>query len=179
MYIIKLMIRKLILSSFLLLIFQFIFSTPVNAVCPVCTAAVGVGVGLSRWLGVDDTITGIWVGALIWSSSFWMANWMERRKISLPHKTIISAVVLYLFIFVPFQMTGFIGHPINRFWGIDKLVLGTVWGSTIFILGVFTDRVLRVTHEMKVYFPYQKVIVPVGLLVVSSVMFYFITKPSL
>lgn len=34
-----------------------------QAVCPVCTVAVGTGVGLSRWLGVDDTITGLWLGA--------------------------------------------------------------------------------------------------------------------
>ena len=35
------------------------------ALCPVCAIAVGAGIGVSRWLGVDDTITGVWVGGLI------------------------------------------------------------------------------------------------------------------
>jgi len=33
--------------------------------CPVCTIAVTAGVGLSRWLGVDDLISGLWVGGLL------------------------------------------------------------------------------------------------------------------
>jgi len=31
----------------------------VFAQCPVCTVAIGVGVGLCRYLGIDDLITGI------------------------------------------------------------------------------------------------------------------------
>lgn len=168
---------SLFLVSFIGL--SFIFASSAHAVCPVCTVAVGVGVGLSRWLGVDDTITGLWIGAMVWSSSFWTANWLEHKGIKFPHKTLIIATILYAFIFIPFQMTGFIGHPINKLWGIDKLVLGTIVGSGIFLLGVFTDRVLRVTHDLKVYFPYQKVIVPVGLLIICSFVFFFITKPNM
>jgi hypothetical protein len=31
----------------------------VLAQCPVCTVAIGVGVGLCRYLGIDDLITGL------------------------------------------------------------------------------------------------------------------------
>jgi len=41
------------------------------AVCPVCSIAVAGGVGLSRWLGIDDTISGIWIGGLIISLAIW------------------------------------------------------------------------------------------------------------
>ena len=50
------------------------------AVCPVCTIAVGVGLGISRWLGIDDTVTGVWVGGLIVSSGLWMGNWIISKK---------------------------------------------------------------------------------------------------
>lgn len=35
------------------------------AICPVCTVAVGTDVGLCRWLGIDDVLSGIWIGGLI------------------------------------------------------------------------------------------------------------------
>lgn len=51
------------------------------AICPICTIAVGAGVGLSRWLGVDDTISGIWIGGLAISSIWWTINWLNSKHI--------------------------------------------------------------------------------------------------
>jgi hypothetical protein len=39
-------------------------------VCPVCTIAVAGGVGLCRYLGIDDLISGAWIGALLFSLFF-------------------------------------------------------------------------------------------------------------
>lgn len=52
---------------FLLLISIIVGIIPnfVLAQCPVCTVAIGVGVGLCRYLGIDDLITGLWIGALL------------------------------------------------------------------------------------------------------------------
>ena len=47
------------------------------AFCPVCTIAIGAGIGLSRWIGVDDGITGLWVGGLIISLIIWFLSWLE------------------------------------------------------------------------------------------------------
>ncbi len=30
--------------------------------CPVCSISIGVGVGLCRYLGIDDLISGVWIG---------------------------------------------------------------------------------------------------------------------
>jgi len=51
----------------------------VLAVCPLCTVAVGAGVGLSRWLGIDDVITGLWIGGLIVSLIAWSENWLDKK----------------------------------------------------------------------------------------------------
>jgi hypothetical protein len=40
------------------------FAETASAICPLCTIAVGAGVGLSRWIGVDDAVTGLWIGGL-------------------------------------------------------------------------------------------------------------------
>ena len=47
--------------------------------CPVCAVAVGVGLGLSRWLKIDDAISGLWIGALIVSLSFILAKWTKKN----------------------------------------------------------------------------------------------------
>jgi hypothetical protein len=70
-------------------------------------------------------------------------------------------------------MIGLVG---NTLWGIDKVLLGTVAGSTLFLIGVWFDKWLRSTNQNKVYIYYQKVIIPVFLLSVTSFIFYLITS---
>ena len=78
--------KKAALFSSLLALFAF--PTPVRAVCPVCTVAVAAGLGISRWIGIDDAVTGVWVGGLILSSGLWMADWIKKRswKIQYPSR---------------------------------------------------------------------------------------------
>ncbi len=42
--------------------FLFLGANSAQAICPICTIAVGAGVGFSRYLGIDDTIAGLWIG---------------------------------------------------------------------------------------------------------------------
>ncbi|KKU63742.1 MAG: hypothetical protein UX88_C0023G0019 [Candidatus Woesebacteria bacterium GW2011_GWC2_47_16] len=60
------------------------------AVCPVCTVAVGAGLGVSRWLGIDDSVSGIWVGGLVVSLSFWFADWLTKKNLKILKKWSIS-----------------------------------------------------------------------------------------
>jgi len=72
------------ISIYLLSVFaiSFLFTQKALAVCPICTLAVGAGVGLSRWLGIDDTISGLWVGGLIVSLIYWTIDWLGEEKYS-------------------------------------------------------------------------------------------------
>jgi len=147
------------------------------AVCPVCTVAVGAGLGLSRWLGVDDTISGIWIGGLILSSSLWFIDWLKKKypKLTFKYLPISLIVITYLLVFGPLVLSNVIGHPFSRLWGIDKLVVGTLVGSAAFWLAVWLDRKVRETRS-KQLFNYQKIIFPVGLLAFFSLIMYLITK---
>ena len=51
----------------------------VIAHCPLCTAATIVGVGVTRSLGWDDSIVGVFVGALIVSSALWVNNIFKKE----------------------------------------------------------------------------------------------------
>ena len=50
------------------------------AVCPICTVAIGAGVGFTRYIGIDDTITGLWIGGFIVSSGLWLASFLKNKN---------------------------------------------------------------------------------------------------
>jgi len=152
------------------------FIKPVQAVCPVCTVAVGAGVGISRLIGIDDSITGVWIGGLIISSGLWMADFIRKKQWKIPIPEILSILLMLLFVIPPLYWSNMIGVTNNTLLGIDKIIFGSAIGSLIFFLGVGIDKWLRLTNNDKVYIYYQKVIVPVLLLSITSLFLYFITS---
>ncbi len=169
--------KKLLISLPLVSIAYFLIPTTTYAVCPVCTVAVVAGLGLSRWLGIDDTISGVWIGGLILSSSFWLIDFLKRKKPELPITNFQFPIIfiMFLFVFVPLQIAGITGHPLNKLWGIDKLFLGSILGSGVFLIGIVADKVQR-KLKGKQLFPFQKVVFPVFSLVFMSIIFALITK---
>ncbi|OGM12889.1 hypothetical protein A3A76_00525 [Candidatus Woesebacteria bacterium RIFCSPLOWO2_01_FULL_39_23] len=155
-----------------------LFVNEVDAVCPVCTVAVIGGLGLSRWLGIDDAITGIWIGGLIISLSLWFTDWLYKKykKIEKYDKRIIiilSIFFWYAFTFVPLKYTSILGHPLNKILGMDKLLFGSLVGSLVFLLAVRLDKKVRKING-KQLFSYQRVVFPViSLVIISLVVYYY------
>lgn len=166
--------RKIITALFCL--FTCFAALPAQAVCPVCTVAVGAGVGLSRYLGVDDAITGLWIGGLTVSVIMWTIDWLERKNIRYKFRKISVIFGYYLLIVAPLYYSEIIGHPLNKLWGADKLMLGIIFGSIFFFAGAKIHFYCKEKNGNKVYFPFQKVIFSISPLVVLSAVFYFITK---
>ncbi len=152
-----------------------IFVLPAKAVCPICTVAVAGGLGISRWIGIDDAVMGIWIGGLILSSGFWLADWVSKKSWKVPYPKTLSVLLMVIFVLPPLYMAKMIGVTNNTLWGIDKIVLGTIIGSILFFIGVKLDQYLRTTNEGKVYIYYQKVIAPVFLLTIGSFILFLIT----
>lgn len=148
------------------------------AVCPVCTIAVGAGLGLSRWLGIDDMVSGIWVGGLIISLSFWLTDWLIKKKIKYTDKLgrdiliLLSITFWSLFTFFPLWKAGIIGHPYSMVLGMDKLIFGSIIGAGAFLLGVYADKKVR-QIKGKQLFNFQRVVFPVVSLFIASLVVYF------
>lgn len=156
-----------------------LIAIPAKAVCPVCVVAVGAGLGLSRYLGIDDTITGLWIGGLTMAMIMWTINW-ARPKIknvkTKPFWNIFIILAYYAIIAWPLTTQNFIGHPLNVIWGIDKILLGITLGSLIF-WGMSQFYVyLKKENGGRAYFPFQKVVMPFGSLALISLIFYLLTK---
>lgn len=153
-----------------------IIASTAQAVCPVCTVAVAGGVGLSRWLGIDDSIAGLWIGGLTVSMIMWTIDWMNRKNYRFKGRKIIITLGYYLLIVVPLFFTNIMGHPLNKIWGIDKLLLGIILGTIFFFGGALLYPYLKKKNGDKAYFPYQKIVMPITPLIILSAIFYFLTR---
>ncbi len=179
--------------GFLVVLTAFLLTpSPVLAVCPVCTVAVVAGLGISRALGIDDTVTSIWIGGLILSSAFWTIDWIEKSKFKekvfafackvkcgVTEKqslTFYVTLAYYLLVFIPLILDHTIGKTLNTFWGVDKILLGTAIGSVVFLIGISLDKLVRKVRDGKQLFHFQKVVFPVSMLIISSLIFYILTK---
>ena len=95
----------------------------VMAHCPLCTAATIVGVGVTRSLGWDDSIVGIFVGAMIVSSALWVNNILKKRNIGGNPFLRISSLTIATFVLtvLSFYFAGIFGPAnIYRIFGIDN-----------------------------------------------------------
>lgn len=168
----------------LLLLSPFFMSltSQAHAFCPVCTVAVGTGVTFSRYLGVDDVISGVWIGGLILSSALWLKDILKKKlrkylkkkpflKKVLPMSVIVLTFALFI---IPLMFTGIIGNDLNKYYGIDKVVLGIILGIIAFWIGASINTFLYQKNCNKAYIPFQKVEIPVMLLLLTTIILYLI-----
>lgn len=165
--------NKKALFSFGLLLF---FPPSVKAVCPVCAVVAAGGLGLSRWLGIDDTISGTWIGGILMSLVIWTIEWLDKRKIRFLFRKPLILLFWYTITIWPLLSFGIVGQEENKFLGIDKLIFGITFGSIFFLFGFFVDIFLKKKNYQRAYFPFQKVVVPILFLVILSFILYFLTS---
>lgn len=136
--------------------------------CQICTLAVGAGLGLSRWFGVDDTVSGVWIGGLIFSSSLWFYSWISKKypKLHTTFYMLLTTTLMYTLSLIPLVWAGIL---------INRLVIGITTGSITFLLGIWADKKVR-KIKGKQLFHFQKVVFPVAFLLISSIIVWIITK---
>ncbi|MBU2036330.1 hypothetical protein KKC36_02690 [Patescibacteria group bacterium] len=170
--------KKTFKISFLTVILLELSTKISHAVCPLCIITVGAGLGLSRFLGIDDLATGVWLGGFITSFSFLSTNWLYKKEFFKKFKKIyltLGNYFLYILLtFLPLHFAGITGHY-NKIAGIDKLLIGTFVGTLVFLASIYLDKKVREKYK-KQLFNYQKVVFPVSLLAILSLIFYFITR---
>jgi len=170
--------KKIILFPFSVLGLSLLFAKQALAVCPLCTIAVGAGIGLSRWLGIDDSVTGLWIGGLTVSLIIWTLSWLDKRNIHFRGRAILTTAGYYLLVVVPLYFMGMMGNTANAVYAplLDKLSLGIVVGSFGFWLGAEWYHQLKEKNGGHAYFPFQKVVMPISPLIITSLIFYLLTK---
>lgn len=146
------------------------FGKPVFATCPVCLVAVGGGLAIAEKLGVDDLIASIWIGALVTALAIALGE--KFRLIKLPKPKISWTIVFYLIIVATLWIQGKLNNPGCRIWGVCKIWLGATMGTIFLWIGAGLDLFLRKKNQGKAFFPFQKVILPLGSILIISLFFY-------
>ncbi len=145
--------------------------------CPICALGVVATLGISRWLNIDDSAFGVWVGALILALSLWTFDWFFRKSAKKPQIVLLPILGLYLFLTVwPMQKFGFIPSECQTIWGVNRFYFGIGAGIIVAGLAILADKLIRLKNQSKVLFPYQRVALPLGLLLLASLILNQVCK---
>jgi len=137
---------------------------------PVCTIGLSGGLWLSKVLGISDLTLGLWSGALILSLSLQLYKFLLKKKKMSPivFWLILCSTWLVTFLFSWNKINW--GDTANYFCGAPKIISGSLLGM-ILLFGSdwLNNLLLKKFHNNKVYFPYQRVIVPIVVLIIVSI----------
>jgi hypothetical protein len=146
-------------------------------ICQICSAGIVIGLGLSRWLNVDDSISGLWIGALLLTISFWTNDWIFKKREKKPKIFLLIILSLYWISTIAYLYgTNILNDYCLKIFGLNRLVFGSLSGIIATGIALMVENILRRKGNGKALFSYQKVILPIGLLVILSFIFNNICK---
>ena len=140
------------------------------AFCPLCAVATGAGVGLFRWLGVDDLIAGLWLGAFGFSSAVIFADFLAGKGMSKILSAAASAVVIAAPLIISLYPLGFFSVE-NKILGVEKVIFGMAGGAILLFAAPFLNGILKKFNGGSVFFPHQKVAFAIVSLLAASLIF--------
>ena len=158
-----------------LLIIAEVHANPVA--CAFCTVAIAGGLGISRMLGVDDMVIGVWVGAALLTLSQWTIYYFEKKNINNIFVKILSYIGWYSLI-IPLYLgkNPNIIFNLNRVIGIDSFVFSIIIGTLVLLGSSKLYYFMKEKNGGKPHFPFEKVALPVCSLLIVSLIFYITTR---
>lgn len=167
-----------------LLALKFLFPTTISAHCPLCVGGAAIGLSVARFLGIDDAITGLWLAALLGAASFWLDGYLVK-KIKINKDILRPALYIILFALTIWSFYALNDYVISNFrfylinkhvgniFGVDKLPFGMIVGGAAFYLVDILDNLI-IKRNGKVLFPYQRVVVSLGSILILSLAVYLL-----
>ena len=162
---------KTIKYSTFLFLFVFLLAKPVYAHCPLCVAGAGVGLSFSRILGIDDSITGVWMAAFLGAMSLWFTNSLKKKYV--PYQEFIIYIVVFATTIISFYRFGLINEHNGLIGNLPKLTFGMLTGGILFYL-VDKGNALIKKVKGKVLFPYQPIVFNLGSMLLLSLGTYIL-----
>ncbi|MCK4805595.1 MAG: hypothetical protein KAS91_00185 [Candidatus Pacebacteria bacterium] len=136
---------------------------------PICAIGIASGLGISRWFGIDDITLGLWIGALILSVSIQLNIFLTKKGKSFPFSFWVIFGGTWILSFLPISKT-LIQDPSCNIFGFPRVICGSILGALILFLVDKVNNFIIDKHNKKVYFYYQRVIIPIiGLIIVSMI----------
>lgn len=152
----------------------------VPLICDLCTIGVVAGLAISRYLGVDDSVVGVWIGAVLVALVVMTNAVLEKKNVRFRFRDEIIALSYVVFTAVSFYFAGVIGIAKNTFFGsdsifADKVLISSVVGAAVLVAASKAYQWLKAKNGGRAHFPFEKVALPVGALAATSFVFHFAT----
>jgi hypothetical protein len=151
----------------------------VMAHCPLCTGATIIGVGITRSLGWDDSVVGVFVGAMIVSSALWVNNILKKKNIGGSPFLRISSITLATFVLtiLSFYFAGIFGLANTyRIFGMEKIIFGTISGAVVTFGAFFASNEIKRRNKGVARFKFQTMILTFGALILNALIFWAVFK---
>ena len=168
---------KRLFTFLLVAALSFITILPaVMAHCPLCTGATILGVGITRSLGLDDSIIGVFVGGMIVSTALWFNNILKKKSIGTKGNgklRLLSLIILTsILTLVTFYYAGLFGRGNSfRILGIESILIGSFSGGVLSLGAFYYSNYLKNKNGGKVLFNYQTMIISLAALIVNAGLF--------
>ena len=166
----------LFLSLFIILLLSAkTFANPLA--CAVCTVAIAGGLGISRMLGVDDMVVGVWVGAGMFALAQWTVYYFEKKNINNIFVKALCYIGWYSLI-IPLYLgkNPSIVFNLKTVIGIDSFVFSIIIGSSVLFGSAKLYYYMKEKNGGKPHFPFEKVVLPVVSLIITSLIFFLTTR---
>lgn len=153
-----------------------VFSLP-NAMahCPLCTAGTIIGVGITRAWGWDDSIVGVFVGAMIVSSALWANNILKKREIGGNAFLRVGSIAAATFVLtvLTFYYAGIFGLANQyRIFGIERIIFGTISGAIVSFAAFGLSNELKRRNNGNTLFSYQTMAITFAALILNALVFW-------
>ena len=137
---------------------------------PLCAIGIAGGLWLSKILGIDDLTLGLWMGALILSVSVQLNKYLIRKGKAFPVSFWLILISSWGLSFLPIWKK-LNWQPQSLFCGLPRVISGSLIGMIVLFLSDWLNGfIIKKYHQNKVYFPYQKIIIPIiGLIIISLI----------
>ncbi|MDD2745611.1 MAG: hypothetical protein PHU93_03680 [Candidatus Gracilibacteria bacterium] len=166
-----------------------IFSIPnisfafIPLICDLCVIGVVAGLGISRQLGLDDSVVGVWIGACLVVLITMTNSFLEKRNWKFRFRDTIVAATYIIFMAISFKyfnVIGSVGMNPHTFFNAttifaDKIVVSSAVGALVLLGSTALYQWLKVKNNGKAHFPFEKVVLPIMMLSIASTIFHFIT----
>lgn len=163
------------MAAFLILalILAYASSALANPACAVCTVAVAASLEIARYLGVDDSVVGVWSGAFLVLLGYWMIVWFDKKGWNFRGRDfILIALSVSMIGFMYYNHLVYDPEPILVFF-LDPFLFSVLLGAAALILSNRLYQWMKARNGGHAHFPFEKVAVPVLALLILSIYFYY------
>ena len=151
-------------------------SRSVSAHCPLCTISAAAVAGGATWLGVNQIVVGLFMGAFAASMGWWFSGLVKKRFFPMQKPLIILLIFITTILPVlPLIGTGIFplhisvagdyGSLLNRTYVINSFLAGSIAGGLLVSLTPWLSSRITLLRNRKT-FPFQGTVLTISLLLI-------------